>query len=196
MAGPVLESCPQCRYALSGLPAEYRCPECGLRYDAACMRLRASNVRKSSVRRVVFYACLSLGPLFQLRHLPWITTRASWFQIASTVVGFVGAILLPIAIWKFVRYVRRGIDVAIVTDGVCLRIPDHREELIPWRDVRGARIEPPRGDRNSWSVHLLCEGRETPIAIGGDVHLFPEKSDARRFLEEVNRRKEMESGDT
>ena len=29
----MIEKCPNCSYSLLGLPVEYQCPECGLKYD-------------------------------------------------------------------------------------------------------------------------------------------------------------------
>ena len=61
--------CPECEYALDGLPDEGSCPECGFSYDASMWSIRGLDVRrrrmfvKFVVSPVVLAFALALLPI-------------------------------------------------------------------------------------------------------------------------------------
>lgn len=50
-----LRECPECRYALTGLPADHRCPECGFEYDG---RMQVHRRPPSLLRNVLIVIVL------------------------------------------------------------------------------------------------------------------------------------------
>lgn len=128
------KSCPCCRYDFTGLPAAYRCPECGFEYDEHTIVWRARNPWRPMLAAAGFV-------------LP--TLMATWTTIRLVTGRYVGpgelfgtiAIFATVATFSIVIYRqnRRGRFVAINPVGVHGRAY-YRDVVVPKLDQRGVRI--------------------------------------------------------
>jgi hypothetical protein len=142
---PVLKTCARCGYSLRGLLANRACPECGLRFDERCALYGVTNPRQLMVFRLMVFG----GGWVALKHLPHVANLAvaSAWEMIGALAGAVWIVCVPIALWFIVRSCCRGLEVAITSDGLIVRLPGFSDELIPWRDIGGvANVFPKRAD--------------------------------------------------
>jgi len=182
---PPFDRCPRCDYSLRGLPANHACPECGLRYDEACVVFAVVNPKQLVV---VWIAIISGGwvSLKNLPHLANFAAATTWQKIGA----IAGLLWIPMVVglaWLLYTRYRRGFKVVVTGDGVMLNVPGLTDELIPWDRVESASIKDVREGQGQ-VVKVTLSSPERTIQIGGVANVFPERADAERFVEQVNRR--------
>ena len=107
----LLAHCPRCPYALTGLPVEHRCPECGLQLDRRWQVYGGRLTPRKSARRMrVLVLCAFVVPIAgvllvlvmalrlpQIRHFLWLELPVlfgltlGFFMLFSQPRRFVGA---------------------------------------------------------------------------------------------------------
>ena len=182
---PVFKKCVRCGYSLRGLPANHRCPECGLRFDERCALYRVTNPRQLLALWLIVFG----GGWVSLRNLPHLAKlgSASAWQKVGAIAGALWFVIAVIGVWLFVRHYRRGFEVAITSDGLILRLPGFSDDLMPWSDIGGASArQRPAGKPQIASVFL--RSRNKTVEIGGVANVFPRRGDVERFVAEVNDR--------
>lgn len=191
-AQPVFKKCARCEYSLRGLPANHRCPECGLRFDEGCALYRASNPRE------VLFAWIAIfgGGISIVRYLPHLAnlaaanTRQKIFALAAIPLFFVVAV----AVWFQIRRYRRGYEVAVTGDGLILRLPHFEDDLIPWDNIGGAWIKTIPKNKPQIALVLLSD-KQKEVQIGGQCNVFPKWEDVDRFVDQVSTRVRSVKGD-
>ena len=191
-SGPVFKKCVRCGYSLRGLPANHLCPECGLRFDEGCALYRVTNPRQL----LVFWLMIIGGGWVSLKHLPHLANLAgaSVWEKVGAFAGGLWAVFVVVGVWFFFRRYRRGFEVAIMSEGLIVHLPGFSDELIQWSEVGGASIkERPPGKPQIASISL--RGKNKTAEIGGVANVFPRRGDVERFVQEVNARVAIPSGD-
>lgn len=172
----MIESCPRCGYSLQGLPADHACPECGLRYDSH------STVYRHLHPAAVFgmmgggvawtWGWVNLFHAYHVVPRPWrIVILAFWtlFGIA-TILG---------ARYCY-RLYKRGLLVAVLPDGLYVRLQRLDGEFIPWSNI--ARAAANKGVK---SVALFIRDSRTVRDVTG---VFRSPAEVERFANQVNAR--------
>lgn len=182
---PPFERCPRCRYALRGLPANHACPECGLRYDERSEGLRIANAKQALRNSLVI--CLSGLPLlFQLTNINNLGALSFW-DILMVIVAIVWLLVVPKVAYRSYQRYHQGYMVAIVSDGLIIRLPDIDEKLLTWNEIADVLVlEYPKGKPQIVKIDL--KKRVGKFRIGGDANVFPMLADARRFADHVKAR--------
>ena len=135
----MIDRCPQCGYSLAGLPSNHRCPECGLAYD------EDSEVYKHS-RPLELFAALGGfggGAYGVVQGVRYMISGGPVARVVSAVLvfGFLG-----LAAWlagRVYRVYRAGPLVAVLPDGLFVRLQKPEGELIPWRLIRPSGMQGP-----------------------------------------------------
>ncbi|MCG3129688.1 MAG: hypothetical protein FLDDKLPJ_00423 [Phycisphaerae bacterium] len=149
---PAAKTCHRCGYDLSGLPEDYRCPECGLRYDADTRSWRPSEPWIASVVMMGVAGYLGLHVLALRGGLVFLVSRA---------VIIVMLLVLAAISWR--RH-RKGILVAVHPEGVFVR--DHFcEEFLDWASIEDLNVDIGAGPFfPRHRLHLrLTSGRRIPL---------------------------------
>jgi hypothetical protein len=134
------------------------------------------------------------GGWVSLKNLPDLANLAdaSAWDTVGALAGALWVVFVVAGIWFFARRYRRGFQVAITSDGLILRLPGFKEDLLPWRDIGGASVkERPAGKPQVASVVLTSTNKT--VEIGGVANVFPKRAAVERFVQEVNER--VGSGD-
>lgn len=181
----VFKKCVRCGYSLRGLPANHRCPECGLRFDERCALYRVTNPRQL----LAFWLMILGGGWVSLKNLPHFANLAgaSAWETVGALAGALWIVFVAAGIWFFVRRYRRGFEVAITGDGLILRLPGFSEDLIPWRDIGGASAKECPAEKPQ-IASVFIRSKNKTVAIGGVANVFPKRADVERFVAEVNDR--------
>ncbi|MBX3394693.1 MAG: hypothetical protein KF841_04955 [Phycisphaerae bacterium] len=127
-----LPVCPQCEYALTGLPPPHRCPECGFEYDERSRAWYApvrSHYLIEYIGPVVAVGLigLGLGPIF----VNGISRPAHLIFVALLMLAVAGIVRGGS---RKLASRRRLSCVAIAPRGLYIR-SDIGEKWIPWQDV-------------------------------------------------------------
>ncbi len=179
----MIDACPRCDYALTGLPAEHACPECGLRYDAGSMvwrRKRGAWV----VPTVGFVAIVTLPMLFD--GLDWIAGSASR---GPPVLKLALAVVAIFSIWLIVRGERTSLRnslVASMPDGLVIRILGDHGQIATWAELDNVYITS-AGWRNEPVVMIAQRAltRKPPVHL---LNFFRHQSTAEEFAAQVRQR--------
>ena len=150
-----LTHCPACAYSLTGLPTDWRCPECGFEYDANTFVLEGISRGTSSMTssRKWLWILLAIGG-----------TLGPSFLIPLLFEGFAPVALILCAAWVALliyllmtgKRERRGLEQILFAAGgfgYCTSGADTATEgfsLVRWADVDGIRI-----DRKGSRFHRL-----------------------------------------
>jgi hypothetical protein len=133
-----LTHCPICRYDLSGLPKDHRCPECGFEYDASMRMWVAPPARWWYY---AFCVCWFLFGLFTC----WILLRLATGWDALIAVFMVALWIACFAL--FLRRGRYGQRVVISDSGILVTRRLLKPIIRPWADVwipeRDLRVQLP-----------------------------------------------------
>ncbi len=150
--------CPRCQYDLAGLPAEYTCPECGLRYDSRTTAIICRG------RRNQYYAA-AVGAANLLVLIFWGTRVA---VPALLIIGITVLFILVIS-WRLGRAQRWPHRIILNPEGVRFEPPDSPPSIYPWEKVCRAeyswtdgrlRILGPDGNEVvGWGYRVLGSGR-------------------------------------
>lgn len=125
----MLDRCPQCQYSFEGLPAEGRCPECGLRYDRESIAWRPRFGRTW----VIF---LSFGLLVLMAHVLLILHGYSRGPLLLTLANVaIASLLFRLAAQQYWLVRRSMLVVAVMTDGVFIRSATRGPRLFPWPTI-------------------------------------------------------------
>ncbi len=187
---PIFKRCPRCSYSLRGLPANHVCPECGLGFDEDCELYPVTNPRQVVL---VWIAILSGGwaALKNLRHLEHLAATSVWEKVGVLAALAWIPFMIFAVVWLVRRY-RRGFTVAVTRDGLIIRLPGFKDDLIPWNEIGGASImERPQNKAQLASVFLAKRKRN--VGVGGLHNVFPTRADVVRFVGQVNERVEAQT---
>lgn len=172
----MIEACPRCGYSLQGLPVDHICPECGLRYDAQ------SEVYRVRDPKAVFGAVgggtawlwggLALLDAYHRVPPPW-----------RMLIVLYGIAFLLASVWltRFFYFLfKAGPLVAVLTDGLFVRLRRLEGELIPWSNIARAAA-----NKKMKSAALFIRDTKT---IRDLVGVFRGPTDVERFTAQVNTR--------
>jgi len=129
-----LTHCPVCRYDLTGLPRNYRCPECGFEYDGTTLVWRTPIIP----RALLLVGWLLVYAVAQHR-CDVLLIRGLGFhpRDATLIVLFLSAVL------PFVGLFHPSGLIIVGARGVTFRFPLGSFHFVPWRQFR---VEPTRLD--------------------------------------------------
>lgn len=150
---PTLTHCPVCRYSLTGLPRNHRCPECGFEYDQTTVVWRPPVFPRWFLFMIWMFlfalASTSLDPRPLFRRLGFSGSEA------SAIVFFLSAVPSFIGL-----YYPRGM-IVVTARGIGFRGPFGSVDFVPWREIRLERDRP---------VLYAVKGRakvELPLSASG-----------------------------
>ena len=184
-AEPVFKKCARCGYSLRGLPAEHACPECGLRFDAQCELYRVANPEKVLV---VWIAIICSGGIVlkNLPHAVRFSSASTWDKIAGA-AAVAWFFFVGFGVWFLVKRYRHGYYVAVMRDGLIMRLPGFSDELLTWKNLGEATVKDlPEAKPQIASVFF--KDKQKLVSIGGMANVFPTKAIAERFVDQVNAR--------
>lgn len=188
---PPFDRCPRCDYPLRGLPANHACPECGLRYDRTCARFAVESKWHAvgpvllTVGFVLFFVAQLLQVLTSGFHDP--------FDVAFGLGGLALSAALVWYVRHFLQRARKGYLVAVLVDGLLLRLPGTSDQFIPWDRIECAKKVPLAEDYPQVALISLRD-RPSGLHLGGQVNFFPTTDAVVRFVDEVNRRAKNAKG--
>lgn len=168
--------CPVCGYSLRGLPEDHQCPECGLRYDAA------SEIYFHANPRALWGAMVgSMGTA------AWLGYWAQGWKVAGSVgrvIALAGLLAcvsgIGVAGFQIWTVVKRGALVAVMPDGLFLRLDRAGGAWIRWDNITRASVLPKLRVSS-----LFIKDARVVRSVGG---VFKTHDDARRFVDQVNQR--------
>lgn len=170
----MLDQCPRCDYSLKGLPANHACPECGLRYDEQSEVYRAGgrwSVARAPWRSTAAFVAM-LGGMVYLA-----VAARSLLRTVSAGSAMLAALVF---VWLLVRARRAQPMVAVLPDGLYVRLPDVRAGLISWNMLHS----PTHAQAENV---ILVSRRDSidPLCLGG---LFASRADAQRLARQIQSR--------
>lgn len=185
VARAVFKSCPRCDYSLRGIPADYACPECGLRFDERCELYRVNNPKQLLGVWIAIIVC-GWALLRNLPHLGNFGAATLWEKCCAVlaVIWFPSA---AYGIWFMVERYRTGFGVAVTGDGLIVRLLVSDDELIPWNNIGDASVMD-RPKRKHRIVRVFLKDKQKHVDIGGLANVFPSLADAKRFVGQVKSR--------
>ncbi len=141
-----LTQCPACDYSLTGLPAEWRCPECGFAYDDRTFVMKGISRGTSSMTssRKSLWILLAITGMFG----PTILIELN-FRGAASLSLILGVAWISLVIFLLVtgKRERRGMEQILFAAGgfgYCTSGLDAAAEgfrLVKWADVDGIRLD-------------------------------------------------------
>jgi len=173
----MLVDCPQCGYSLTGLPAEHRCPECGLAYDEKSEMFKLAGSRALLVKLIVVALALLWGA-FQVFAVSRSASRGFGFCWGGFLLIYMAAMVW--CAYYIVHHHRRGPMAATMPDALYLRLHLTGEERIPWDRISRAAF-----NRSTKGATLFMRQTRTTRDITG---VFNTPDDAARFVEQVQAR--------
>ncbi len=188
---PVFKKCVRCGYSFRGLPADHACPECGLRFDEECELYRAANPRQILVVWIAIFS----GGWATVRHLHHVTSfaAASAWQKVGALAALAWFPFVTAGLWMVIKQHRRGYTVSVMCDGLIVRLPGYKPDLIPWPTIQEASVKDlPEGKPQI--AFVVLKDKQRPMSIGGVCNVFPKRADVERFVEQVNSRVRAASG--
>ncbi len=170
---PPIDACPNCSYALHGLPEAHRCPECAFEYDEATIVFRPSRPWMTYVGTLGFAAILIYfyGPMV------YGLTVGALGQTGGTFVTLaVLAAPLVFLAWRIRRANQIGRFAALTKGGLFVRNMGELTQ-VAWDDISLVAIS----DIRPW---LRRRSSEQVIGLHGILSTREEK---KSFLEAVSR---------
>jgi len=172
----MIETCPRCGYSLQGLPADHSCPECGLRYDAESAIYR--HLYPAAVFGFLgggfawFWGAINLFHAYHQVPKPW--------QAVILLCWLIFVVFTAAAGRYCYRLYKKGLLVAVLPEGLYLRLQKLDGEFIPWSNI--ARAAANKGVK---SVALFIRDSRTVRDVTG---VFRSPGEVERFAEQVNAR--------
>jgi len=173
----MLDQCPECGYSLRGLPADHRCPECGLPYDAESEAFRLVNPKAIYVGMIGLAggAIPMINMVFSLGAA--LTRRYLVFLIALAYVGLIGGVFV------YLRMLMRSRpQVAVLPRGLFVRLKRLKPEWYSWSDISNVLLN--RAFKKQAVTVLFKDGRPILDLVG----FFHCADDAIRMVDNVRRR--------
>ena len=167
--------CPVCGYSLRGLPEDHQCPECGLCYDAASEIY--SHVTPWALWVAIVAPSGTVLALFTL-----LGARDKWgpFSWMSLFCVCAALVLLVLLLVRTGIMIKRGALVAVMPDGLFLRLDRPEGAWIRWDSISRASVLP-----KLRVAALFVKEARVVRSVGG---VFKTHDDARRFVDQVNER--------
>jgi len=172
----MIDACPRCGYSLQGLPCDHNCPECGLRYDAqsAVYRVRDPKAVFGAVGGGTgwLWGGVALFDAYRTVPRPW----------RVLIILFWIIYLLETAwLMRFFYFLfKAGPLVAVVSDGLFVRLRRLEGELIPWSNIARAAA-----NKNMKSAVLFIRDTKTIRDVAG---VFRGPLEVEQFAAQVNAR--------
>lgn len=175
--------CPRCEYDLSGLPVDYRCPECDFVYDQHTRAWRLSSSHRR--QRVCFFVLAIVLPFGAL----------GGYGIGSdkplTAWGVAMATFSTLSLIATMYTIRPRLALAVTRDGIFQRRLAGRQRWTPWEKIAGAIVE--RG-RKAVTITIFDRDRRTVLEVDlRDLFLHPR--DARDTLRRYSNVPVVSDGD-
>lgn len=159
-----LTACIQCGYSLRGLPANSRCPECGLEFDEFTEILRPGGGANLTIGYIIGMSALMcyllLGPIVRM-------IQAFGVPFAVVVLALVIASIFALTALQR----RRRPFIMLAPKGVLYRTPTRGPELVEWNRIE--RVETPLptgGFRNERHLYLFVADIEQPYDLSAAVN--------------------------
>lgn len=190
LTAPVFKKCVRCEYSLRGLPANHACPECGLQFDERCALYKVTNPNAV----IAIWACIFGGGWVSLKHLPDLknfSTISTWDKV-GVIAALMWFVFVAFGIFFLIKLYRRGQEVAITGDGLIIRLAGFKDDLIPWSNISEATVADIPETKPQIATIFLIDKNKT-VKIGGVSNVFPTRSDAERFVRQINERVPTES---
>jgi len=128
--------CPGCDYDLRGLPAEYKCPECGLEYDLDTMVWTCRVPLAHHILMIIAFSAYFLMHLMS-RGLKWPV--AWWFMIGLYLLLVIGHL------WMLVRKYRHVGRLALTPAGLICNGKTHlHTKRIDWSEIDAIDVQAKR----------------------------------------------------
>lgn len=179
---PVFKNCVRCGYSLRGLPANHACPECGLRFDEDCELYPVTNPKAV----IAVWACIFGSGWVSLKNLPQVPhfiELSAWDKLGA-IAAVLWFVFVGFGAWYLIKLYRSGQKVAITGDGLIIRLPAIKDDLIPWSKISGAMVKDAPANKPQ-TVRLIIKDGRKHLDIGGVVRLFPTRADSERFVNQV-----------
>ena len=121
-------------------------------------------------------------------HLGNLAGASTW-ETVGALAGVLWIVLVIAGVWFFASRYRRGLVVAITTDGLIVRLPGFKDDLIPWHDIDSASIKS-RPAGKPQVARLFIKGTNKTVDLGGVANVFPTRTDVEQFVRQVSERLE------
>ncbi|MHC4767940.1 MAG: hypothetical protein ACYTEI_04400 [Planctomycetota bacterium] len=153
--------------------------------DERCALYGATNPRQI----LVLWLIILGGGWVSLKNLPHLANLAdaSAWETLGALAGALWIVFVAAGTWFLVRRYRRGFKVAITSDGLILRLPGFKDDLLPWRDIGGASIKNRPAGKPQIAL-VFVKSTNNTVEIGGFANVFPTRTAVERFVREVNER--------
>lgn len=125
--GEPIRHCPVCRYDLTGLPKDHRCPECGFEYEESMRMWRMAVVPP--------WLCIALGFVLVLLLGVWLrpTLRGPLnFRTSEATLIVLG---LGCVVPFILAFYPRG-SIVLGRSGMCYRFPFRPARVLKWSQLR------------------------------------------------------------
>ncbi len=158
-----------------------------MRFDERCALYRVTNPKQMLLIWLMIFGG-GWTSLQNLQHFGNLGAASGWQKLGA-IAGVTWGIIAVIGTWFIVRQYRRGLDIAIMTDGLIVHLPGFKGDLIPWCDIGSASVKD-RPTGKSQVALMFLRSKNKQVCLGGFANLFPHRADVERFVNEVNRRRE------
>lgn len=131
--GEPITKCPVCRYDLTGLPKNHRCPECGFEYDETMRVWRPPANRIRKIMSSVFLAVLVIFLwLFAMAIFVFGTSSSSGQSHLLTFIQTIG--IAAVVFWEY-RVSRSPSFTIVSREGLVYKCPLRASQFVPWKEI-------------------------------------------------------------
>ncbi len=159
-------ACPRCEYPLTGLPENHACPECGLRYDSDSKIYRPAAGFVPAIGTIGFVGSI----FFALQVLRLMHRASAGFRPYVLGGGMALVGLFTWLIWRYQGSAKKQKLVAVLPDGLLIRLASDRAQEIPWTNISNVTA-----NRGMLAVSIFIRDKKTIQTVGG---VFRSKAEA------------------